>query len=160
MTTAQDELTASMYDRIGGGPAVRDVVEQLYEWILADKQLLPYFDGVDISRVKRHMAALLSQVLGGPQAYAGGDLGAAHSRLAVTPEHYGRVVDLAAAALLLAHAPRDVVAAVEGVLEATRPQIVGQSATDGATDGATGEATGGAVDDGADGGSAGRLGDG
>ena len=124
MTATQADTVESMYDRIGGGPAVRAVVEQLYDWILSDKQLLPYFDGVEIARVKRHMAALLSEVLGGPVPYAGPGLDEAHSRLGVTAEHYARVVDLAVAALLLFHVPRDVVAAVEGVLEQTMSQVV------------------------------------
>jgi len=113
----------SMYDRIGGGPAIRSVVERLYDWILSDVHLQPYFDGVDISRVKRHMAAVLTEVLGGPGPYLGLDLGEAHRRLGVTAEHYARVVDLAVAALLVAHVPRDVVAVVEAALEKTRNQI-------------------------------------
>jgi hemoglobin len=125
MTAAQPGAAEpmSMYDRIGGGPTIRDVVERLYDWILADVYLQPYFDGVDISRVKRHMAAVLTEVLGGPGPYLGPDLGEAHRRLGVTAEHYARVVDLAVAALLVAHVPRDVVAVVEVALEKTQTQI-------------------------------------
>ena len=128
MTAPQGVTGESMYDGIGGAPAIRGVVDQLYVWILADEQLQPYFDGVEIARVKRHMAALLSDVLGGPTPYTGPDLGEAHSKLGVTSEHYDRVVDLAAAALLLAHVPRDVLAAVEGVLAQTKPQIATEPA--------------------------------
>jgi hemoglobin len=134
MTAPQGGTVESMYDRIGGGPAIGSVVEQLYDWILADKQLQPYFDGVEIPRVKRHMAALLSDVLGGPVPYSGPDLREAHSELGVTSEDYDRVVDLAAAALLLAHVPRDVVAAVEGVLEQTKSQIATDPAPEVPTD--------------------------
>jgi hemoglobin len=115
----------TMYVRVGGGPAIKQVVDQLYTWILADDQLSPYFERVTVESLKRHMAALLAQVLGGPAEYGGRDLGFAHTGLNITPEHYTRVVDLALASLFLAHAPREIVTAVEETLEAVRPQIVG-----------------------------------
>src|SRR6266496_3150092 len=126
--TAQADTVDSMYDRVGGGPAIREVVDRLYGWILADGELRPYFNGVEIPRVKRHMAALLAHVLGGPEPYTGPDLAVAHKTLGVTPGHYARVVDLAVASLLVSHAPRDVVTAVEGVLVQTEPQIAVQPA--------------------------------
>jgi hemoglobin len=113
-----------MYVQVGGGPAIKQVVDQLYTWILADEQLSPYFERVTVESLKRHMAALLAQVLGGPAEYGGRDLALAHAGLGITGEHYTRVVDLALASLFLAHAPRDVVAAVEETLGAVRPQIV------------------------------------
>lgn len=120
-----------MYERVGGGPAVRQVVDQLYGWIMIDEQLRPYFDGVALGTVKGHMAALLSQVLGGPSGYTGRDLAEAHRPLNVTDPHYTRVADLAAAALLLAHAPRDIVEAVASTLEQLRTEIVAAGAAPG-----------------------------
>ncbi|GAB3839269.1 hypothetical protein GCM10027610_044700 [Dactylosporangium cerinum] len=113
-----------MYARVGGGPAIKHVVDQLYTWILTDKELSPYFATVTVESLKRHMAALLAQVLGGPADYDGRSLLDAHRGLAITDAHYTRVVDLALAALFLAHAPRDVVAAVEDTLAAVKPDIV------------------------------------
>ena len=119
MTTA-----VSMYSRVGGGPAIKQVVDQVYTWILVDEQLSPYFAGVTVESLKRHMAALLAQVLGGPQEYTGRELGESHRGLGITGAHYTRVVDLVLAALFLAHAPRDVVAAVEETLAAVKADIV------------------------------------
>jgi hemoglobin len=113
-----------MYSRAGGGPAIKHVVDQLYTWILTDEELSPYFADVTVEAVKRHMAALLAQVLGGPAEYTGRELGESHRGLGITDAHYTRVVDLALAALLLAHAPRDIVAAVEDTLLAVRADIV------------------------------------
>ncbi|UWZ59763.1 group 1 truncated hemoglobin [Dactylosporangium aurantiacum] len=113
-----------MYSRVGGGPAIKLVVDQLYTWILLDEELSPYFATVTVESLKRHMAALLAQVLGGPQEYTGRELGESHRGLGITDAHYTRVVDLALAALFLAHAPRDVIAAVEDTLAAVRADIV------------------------------------
>jgi hemoglobin len=122
--------TPSMYERVGGAEVVRSVVDRLYALIMGDGRLRGYFDDVDLARQKRHLAALLSQVLGGPKEYDGRDLTEAHAPLAITPEHYSLVGDYLAAALLIAHAPRDVIAAVDGVLAASRSQIVAAAYAD------------------------------
>jgi hemoglobin len=113
-----------MYERIGGAEVVRSVVDRLYVLITEDERLRAYFDNVDLAGQKRHMAALLSQVLGGPKEYDGRDLSEAHAPLRITPEHYALVGDYLTAALLIAHAPRDIVDAVGEVLAASRGQIV------------------------------------
>lgn len=119
MTTA-----TSMYERVGGGPAVRLVVHKLYQLILADDQLQPYFQGVSLERLEGHMADLIAQTLGGPESYTGGELAVVHADLKITGAHYDRVADYVAAALLIAHAPRDIVAAVGDVLGGLKDQIV------------------------------------
>ena len=64
----------SDYDAIGGGPAVSAVVNDFYVRVLADPQLVPYFEGVDMARLKRHQVLLVTQVLGGPAKYDGRSL--------------------------------------------------------------------------------------
>ncbi|MGC9668735.1 group I truncated hemoglobin [Planosporangium sp. 12N6] len=129
MNAATDVVVTarSMYERIGGADTVRSVVDRLYVLITEDERLRPYFDGVDLTGQKRHMAALLSQVLGGPKAYTGRDLRQAHASLHITTEHYALVGDYLTAALLIAHAPHDVVDAVGEVLSASRSQVVATS---------------------------------
>lgn len=84
-------MTHSHYTQIGGAVAVRTVVGRLYELILADPDVAPLFDGVDMPRLRRHMAAMLTLVLGGDAVYQGRTLGAAHSGLGITRAQYGRV---------------------------------------------------------------------
>ena len=52
--------TRSAYERIGGGPAVKELVDRFYEPVLADKRLARYFT-TDMHRLKWHQAALLTQ---------------------------------------------------------------------------------------------------
>ncbi|HEV7897675.1 MAG TPA: group 1 truncated hemoglobin [Planosporangium sp.] len=114
----------SMYERIGGADTVRSVVDRLYLLITEDERLRAYFDDVDLTGQQRHMAALLSQVLGGPKEYEGRELLEAHAPLGITAEHYGLVGDYLTAALVIAHAPGDVIEAVGEVLAASRSQVV------------------------------------
>jgi hemoglobin len=115
---------ASHYDRIGGGAAVREAVERFYTRVLDDPDLKPYFTTVDVSEVKRHQVLLLSQVLGGPANYAGRELGAAHSGLGITDDHYDRVVDHLVAVFTELGAEADTIAAAGDVLAGVRTDIV------------------------------------
>jgi hemoglobin len=89
--------TASAYERVGGGPAVRAVVDAHYQRVLADNQLVRYFDGLDsgqLARVKRHQVDLISHVLGGPAQYPVETLGAIHAKFNIQPHHYRRTINL------------------------------------------------------------------
>jgi hemoglobin len=80
------------YDSLGGSSGVETVVERLYERVMADPSLAPYFAGVDVAKLKEHQRAFLAVVLGGPHAYAGRSIGHAHARLGVTPDAFGAMV--------------------------------------------------------------------
>lgn len=83
---------SSAYDRIGGGRGVGEIVETLYRTVLADPALAPYFDGIDISRVKAHQYSFLNHATGGPDYYAGRSLQRSHSGLGITHEHFERLI--------------------------------------------------------------------
>jgi hemoglobin len=93
--TTEPELSA--YERVGGAPAVKAVVDRFYQRVLADGELARYFADLDesgMTQLKRHQVAMVSQVLGGPRAYAGRDLAEAHRRLDIPALHYRRASHL------------------------------------------------------------------
>lgn len=113
----------SHFDRIGGGPAVRAAVDEFYGLVLADERLRPYF-AMDMDRLKRHQAALLSSVLGGPATYEGRELGEAHSRLGITGPHYKLVCDYLVSVLWRLHVDEDIIGAVQSTLATLQDTIV------------------------------------
>ncbi|HEV2637424.1 MAG TPA: group 1 truncated hemoglobin [Actinocrinis sp.] len=126
MTTTIEEVeeTPSAYQRVGGGPAVKAVVGRLYEELTADPELSRFFEGVELSKLRAHMAALLSQVLGGPADYTGRELGEAHAGLGITDADYDRVGAHLIAILGEFDVPGDIVAQVGQILESVRETIV------------------------------------
>jgi hemoglobin len=84
---------ASLFDRIGGAPAVAAAAELFYRKVLSDPSLSGYFDDVDLDGQVAKQAAFLTMALGGPSAYAGRDLRTAHAPLAgLTDEHVDLVI--------------------------------------------------------------------
>jgi hemoglobin len=90
--SAEPGNASTLYDSIGGADALRLAVDRFYVKVLGDPQLAPYFEGKDVSAIKRHQVLLLTTVLGGPGAYEGRDLGEAHAALAVSGEDDDRTV--------------------------------------------------------------------
>ncbi|NGN63257.1 group 1 truncated hemoglobin [Streptomyces sp. A7024] len=82
----------SLYETIGGAPAVGAAVDDFYVRVLADPELAGYFTGVPIDKLKAHQRDFIGAALGGPEAYEGLGMEAAHAKLGITPEHFDRVV--------------------------------------------------------------------
>jgi hemoglobin len=114
----------SIYDEIGGRPAVAAAVEDLYARILGDDTLAHYFAGLDMARQKAHLRAFVAAALGGPQLYAGRDMHAAHAGLGIDGPAFDRVVRHLAAALTALTVPTETIAAISGALSPLRGQIV------------------------------------
>jgi hemoglobin len=118
------DVAVSDYERIGGAAAVRTAVHRFYRLVLDDPQLAPYFERVDVAVVKRHQAALLSELLGGPRRYTGRDLAQAHRHLEVPGAHFDRVALYLTGTLWELGADVEVLVRVGEALAAVRPTIV------------------------------------
>jgi hemoglobin len=114
----------SIFTAIGGAPAVALAVDDFYARALADERLAPYFDGVDLTRQKRHMRAFLAGAIGGPDVYAGRDMRAAHAHLRITGEAFDRVVGHLVATLTALSVPAPFIEAIGAKIAPLRAQIV------------------------------------
>ena len=72
---------ATVYELIGGAGAMDAAVDVFYRKVLTDDRISEFFDGVDMERQAAKQKAFLTMVLGGPVAYTGKDMRAAHAHL-------------------------------------------------------------------------------
>jgi hemoglobin len=115
----------SIYDRLGGHDAVRLAVDRLYDRVTGDPVLAPYFAGVDIGRLARHMRPFIAAAVGGPDVYRGRDMGVAHAGLGITHAHFDRTVAHLVAVLDELGAGRELIDDIGARLEPLRSAIVG-----------------------------------
>jgi hemoglobin len=115
---------ASVYDEIGGAASVSAAVEIFYDKVLADPTLAGYFEGTDVSHLKRHQRAFIGAALGGAELYAGRSMADAHAGLAITPEAFDQVVSHLATTLAELGVPADTIGAIAGKLAPLKPDIV------------------------------------
>ncbi len=71
----------SLYDQIGGEPAVEAAVDVFYRKVLTDDRVSRFFDDVDMDRQAAKQKAFLTMVLGGPARYTGLDMRRGHLHL-------------------------------------------------------------------------------
>lgn len=72
---------SSLYERIGGEPAVNAAVDLFYRHVLADGRIARFFEDVDMERQAAKQKAFLTMVFGGPANYSGMDMRNAHKHL-------------------------------------------------------------------------------
>jgi hemoglobin len=87
------------YERLGGEAAVAALLDGLYARAFTDPLFTPFFANVDMTRLRAHQFAFISQALGGPHQYSVPSLVQAHVRLPIEQRHFDAFVDHLRAAL-------------------------------------------------------------
>jgi hemoglobin len=89
----------SIYSEVGGSEAIDAVVSEFYDRVLADGQLVHFFEGMEMEELHAHQVQFISSVTGGPVDYTGADMREAHAHLAIGDADFDAVADHLAAAL-------------------------------------------------------------
>ena len=74
-------MTQTLFERIGGEPAVDAAVDLFYRKVLSDDSISRFFDDIDMDEQRAKQKSFLTMVFGGPNEYTGKDLRTAHKRL-------------------------------------------------------------------------------
>jgi len=71
----------SLYEQLGGEPAISAAVDIFYRKMLADDRVARFFDDVDMDRQRAKQVGFLTMVTGGPNNYTGKDMREGHNHL-------------------------------------------------------------------------------
>ncbi len=128
---AAGETQASLYERLGGIPAIRAVVDDFVGRILADERVNPWFahaasDPERAAMYKSKLADFICQGTGGPCKYTGPDMQAAHHGRGVTEAAFKAVVEDLVATLQKFNVPEKEKADLLGILGPMKSAIVQQ----------------------------------
>ena len=74
-------MSDSLYERIGGEPAVETAVDLFYRKVLHDLTVAPFFLHTDMDEQRAKQKSFLTMVFGGPNEYTGKDMRSAHAQL-------------------------------------------------------------------------------
>ncbi|EER13985.1 Cyanoglobin, putative [Perkinsus marinus ATCC 50983] len=84
---------SSLYETIGGAPAVDAAVELFYKKNLSDERIKNVFAKTDMSKLKDHQRNFLTYAFGGPNNYTGRSMRAAHEGYNITELQFDAVVE-------------------------------------------------------------------
>ncbi len=83
----------SLYSRLGGEKKIREVVTTIFENHLANKAINKRYAESDRDKVIATVTAFVCAGTGGPQAYTGKDMLAAHKGMNISEAEYMAVLD-------------------------------------------------------------------
>ena len=81
----------TLYERLGGAPAIEAVVDELYRRILDDPVLASLFNRTNMRAHKGSVRTFVTAVTGGPVQYRGPDMATAHAGRAIDDRHFDLV---------------------------------------------------------------------
>ncbi|MHA6760408.1 group I truncated hemoglobin [Streptacidiphilus sp. PAMC 29251] len=114
----------TIYDAIGGAPAVTAAVDDFYQRVLADPELAGFFTETSIPQLKAHQRAFISTALGGPDGYSGRSMAEAHAGRGISEKNFDQVVGHLAATLASLGVPEETIGEIAAALVPLRPEIV------------------------------------
>lgn len=117
----------SLFQRIGGDAAVRATVMKLYDKILADELLAPFFENSDVDVLRRSQSAFVTVAFGGPNHYTGRGMRTAHEhavKQGLSDVHFDRVAQYLREAMEELQVPAPLIAEAMLIVGSTRADVL------------------------------------
>lgn len=116
-------MPKTIYEKYGGFSTISKIVMDLYDRLLDDEEVGPFFDNVDMSRIIDHQTKFISSLVGGPVSYSDEQIRRMHAHLDIGPEHFETLKSLLAATLCDHGIAQDDVDVVVGEFEKRRNMV-------------------------------------
>ena len=116
--------TVSLYERLGGLPAITAVVDDFIERLKKDPVVKDRFEALNVPRFREKLIEQLGEVSGGPQRYTGIDMLTLHTGMDITEEEFNAVVGDFTASLNAFQVPEREQGEVLAALGQLKDQIV------------------------------------
>jgi hemoglobin len=115
----------SLYERIGGEPALEAAVDIFYRKVLGDDLISHHFDDTDMQRQREKQKAFLSFAFGGPVSYgAGPGLRAVHARLKLTEQDFEAVMGHLGATLAELKLPPELIGEAASIARSVKSDVL------------------------------------
>ncbi len=119
--------SSSLFEQLGGQPAVEAAVDIFYRKVLSDDRVSRFFEDVDMDRQRAKQKAFLTVAFGGPNNYSGKDLRTGHARLVsmgLNDSHFDAVIELLGGTLADLGVKPELIQQVAAIAESTRKDVL------------------------------------
>lgn len=124
------ENNPSLYEQLGGEPAVNAAVDIFYRKVLSDHRINRFFDNSDMEKQAAKQKSFLTMAFGGPNNYNGADMRQAHAHLVkkwgLDDSHFDAVMEHLSGTLEELNVPQNLIDQVAGIAESTRNDVLGR----------------------------------
>lgn len=125
----------SLYERLGGEPAITAVVEDFVARTAGNPKVNFFRKGTpaewkpsdaEVAMLKKHLVTFIAMATGGPQRYQGRTMAASHRGMMITDEEFNALAGDLAASLDKFNVPAKEKAELMAIAGSTRKDIVGK----------------------------------
>ena len=121
---AAPPATKTLFERLGGTPAITAVADEFVNRTTADPRIKYRFFNTDPVNLKRLLTEFVSQATGGPVTYTGRDMVTSHAGMDLVDDEFTALVEDLVGALDKFHVPDREKGELIGALGPLKPQIV------------------------------------
>lgn len=117
-------MSESLYDRIGGKPALEAAVDRFYERVLADERIRHFFRSVDMDDQRNKQKRFLAYVFGANETWGGKSMRDAHAHMKLTDEHFTAVAGHLQGTLQELGVPAELIGEVMTIAASTHDDVL------------------------------------
>ncbi|WP_338549416.1 group I truncated hemoglobin [Roseovarius phycicola] len=117
-------MEKSLFDKYGGFSTVSKIVLTLYDRLLEDDDVGPFFDDVDLSRLIDHQTKFVSSLMGGPASFTDDHIERAHRGMQIEDHQFDRLKEIVAEVLTDFEVDAPDIETIVGAFEARREILI------------------------------------
>lgn len=126
LAACQGQPQPSLYDRLGGLPAIAAVTDEFLANVVADPVINKRFQGGNVAKLKDLLVNQVCEASGGPCKYAGRDMKTSHKGMDISDAEFDAMAGDMVKALDKLRVPSREKGEVMALLGSMRADIVGQ----------------------------------
>ena len=119
---------STLYEKLGGEPAINAAVDLFYDKVLADERISHFFTNTDMARQRQHQKMFLTYAFGGMPGYSGKSMREAHAplvkKMGLNDSHFDAVMDNLGAALVELNVPQELITEAAAIAESVRNDVL------------------------------------
>ena len=114
----------TIYEELGGEPAIEAAVELFYAKVLVDPELMGFFSETNMTFQKKHQKDFITYLTGGSNIYNGKNMRSAHQHIKLNDEHFDSVKNYLIETLLELNVSQNIVNNIKGAIENLRNDVL------------------------------------
>jgi hemoglobin len=115
---------ATVFERIGGMPAVSAAVDIFYKKVTADDSIAQFFVNIPMQEQSKKLKAFLAYAFGAPLPYSGKSMRAAHEHMNLNEAHFGAVAGHLVSTLQELSVPQELIDEVVTIALSTKSDVL------------------------------------
>ena len=117
-------MQQSLFEKYGGFSVVSKIVLDLYDRLMDDDDVGPFFDDVEFAKIVDHQTKFVSSLMGGPASYTDEQIEKLHNGLAIGEHHFDQLTRILTQVLNDHGVTEEDAAAIIGEFDSRRGLVV------------------------------------